>query len=159
VGAVAVIWQIVRLPGINRFDFWTVATAIFLRRPLMGSGPGTFNLFWSHLYPPPMWQAMHAHSIIFNTAAEQGIVGLIALAVMALAVFRAAWRDAGLLAALMAFAVHSLVDSLNVAPAVMIVLAVLMGSRLGGLNAFKNSEDAARKTKVVGTVSKMAVEA
>jgi len=130
VGAVAAIWQIARLPGINRFDFWIVATAIFLRRPLIGSGPGTFNLFWSHLYPPPYFQAMHAHSMIFNTAAEQGIVGLIALAVMALAVVRAAWRDVGLFAAVMAFAAHSLVDSLNVAPAVMIVLAVLLGSRL-----------------------------
>ena len=148
VGAVAVIWQIARAGGTERFNFWLVAAAIFLRRPWVGAGPGTFNLFWSHLYPPPMWQAMHAHSMIFNTAAEQGIVGLIALAVMALAVLRAAWRDVGLLAAVMAFSAHSLVDSLNVAPAVMIVLAVLLGSRLlgsrlGGLNAFKNSEDVA----------------
>jgi hypothetical protein len=133
VGAVAVILQITRPNGI-RWDFWIMATAIFLRRPLLGAGPGTFNLFWSHLYPPPIFQAMHAHSMIFNTAAEQGIVGLIALALMALAVLRAAWRDVGLFAAVMAFAAHSLVDSLNAAPAVMITLAVLLGSRLGGLS-------------------------
>jgi len=133
-GAIAVIWQITRIDHSARWNFWLVATAIFLRRPLLGSGPGTFNLFWLHLYPPPAWQAMHAHSMIFNTAAEQGIVGLIALAVMALAVVRVAWRDVGLLAAVMAFAAHSLVDSLNVAPAVMITLAVLLGSRLGGLS-------------------------
>jgi len=131
-GAIAIIWQITRIDHSARWNFWLVATAIFLRRPLVGAGPGTFNLFWSHLYPPPIFQAMHAHSMIFNTAAEQGIVGLIALAIMALAVVRASWRDVGLLAAVMAFAAHSLVDSLNVAPAVMIVLAVLLGSRLAG---------------------------
>jgi len=135
-GAIAVVWQITRTDHSTRFEFWLVALGVFLYRPIVGSGPGTFNIFWSHLHPPPFFQAMHAHSLIFNTLAEQGVIGLIALAVVALAVMRAAWRDAGLLAALMAFAAHSLVDSLNVAPAVMIVLAVLLGSRLGGLNAF-----------------------
>jgi len=143
VGAIAIIWQITRIDHSVRWDFWIVATAIFLNRPLIGSGPGTFNLVWSHLYPPPIWQAMHAHSIIFNTAAEQGIVALIALMVMAVAVIRASWHDVGLLAAVMAFGAHSLVDGLNLAPAVMITLAILLGSRLGGLNAFKNSEHAA----------------
>ncbi len=142
-GAIAIVWQVTRIDHSTRWEFWIVALAIFLRRPLVGSGPGTYNVFWSKLHPPPYFQAMHAHSLIFNTGAEQGIIGLIALAVVALAVVRAAWRDAGLLAALMAFAAHSLVDSLNVAPAVMIVLAVLLGSRLGGLNAFKTIEAAA----------------
>jgi len=40
----------------------------------------------------------------------------------------------------------------------MIVLAVLLGSRLGGLNAFKNSEDVAGKAEDDNTVSQMAVE-
>jgi len=128
--AFAAVWQIASDGHSTRRDFWTMAAAITIRYPYTGSGPGTFNLFWSQLYPPPFWQAMHAHSIIFNTAAEQGLLGLLTLAVMAVALLRAAWRDDGLLAAVVAFGVHNLVDSLDKAPAVMIVLAVLLGSRL-----------------------------
>lgn len=109
--AIAVVWQVTRPDHSTRWEFWVVALAIFLYRPLVGSGPGTFNIFWSKLHPLPYFQAMHAHSIIFNTGAEQGIIGLIALAVLALSMVRAAWRDAGLLAALAAFGAHSLVDS------------------------------------------------
>lgn len=134
-GAIAIIWQIVRPDHSIRLEFWIVAAAAFVARPLVGIGPGTFGIVWSYLYSTG-FQAMHAHSIIFTTIAEQGIVGLFALAVVAVAVMRASWRDAGLLAAVVAFSAHSLVDSLNVAPAVVIVLAVLLGSRLaiGGQN-------------------------
>lgn len=113
-----------------RFEFWELATAMFLNQPLIGYGPGSFALFWSHLHSPPFFQAPHAHSIIFNTAAEQGLIGLTALAVLAIAVLRASWRDAGLFAVVVAFGAHSLVDSINVIPEIALTFAVLLGSRL-----------------------------
>jgi len=112
-----------------RWEMWVLATAAFLYSPWVGTGPGTFAALWHAMYPLQVAYP-HAHSIIFNTAAEQGLIGLAALAALALAALRASWRDAGLFAALVAFGAHSLVDSVNVIPEVALTLAVLLGSRL-----------------------------
>ena len=112
-----------------RWEMWVLATAAFLYSPWTGTGPGTFAALWHALYPLQVAYP-HAHSIIFNTAAEQGLIGLAALAALAVAVLRASWRDAGLFAAVVAFGAHSLVDSVNVIPEVALTLAVLVGSRL-----------------------------
>jgi len=114
----------------SRQDFWTTASAIWQSAPVLGVGPGGFPgayatvrlpgkefLPTTNFEPPP-----HAHNLVLHTLAEQGIVGLTVMTVLAgtalLAVLRLRRNRAGwmrvaaraLLAAFAAFFVHNLFD-------------------------------------------------
>lgn len=62
----------------ERVSMWETGWAMFTAAPVWGMGPGTFGLFHP-LYPD-------AHNLILNIAAETGAVGLVAFALLALAV-------------------------------------------------------------------------
>lgn len=130
--AVAGLWQLnlPMRPLTSHMEFWSLAWNVFLAHPIMGSGPGTFQIWWVAAHPEAI-PYTHALSLILNTAAEQGIIGLIALAVLAVCTLRAAWPHPGLFAALVAFGFQNLVDGTHPEPAIMVTLAVLIGSTLG----------------------------
>ena len=84
----------------TRADFWRAGITIFSDHPLLGVGPGGFPDAYSQarlpgkeflpatiFEPPP-----HAHNILINTGAEQGLLGVAALALLVVAAVRVARR-------------------------------------------------------------------
>ncbi len=129
--AVAGLWQL-NLPNrafTDHVEFWSLAWQVFAAHPIAGTGPGTFQIWWVAAHPEAI-PYTHALSLALNTAAEQGIIGLIALAVLAVCTLRAAWPHPGLFAALVAFGFQNVVDGTHPEPAIMVTLAVLIGSTL-----------------------------
>jgi len=71
----------------TRVDFWRAGITIFVEHPLLGVGPGGYAEAYSEarlpgkqflpgtLFEPPP----HAHNLLINTGAEQGLLGLSAL--------------------------------------------------------------------------------
>jgi hypothetical protein len=101
----------------NRYAYWHVALKAFVAHPLAGVGSGGFRVEWrrERKVADP---ARDAHSLYLETAAELGLVGLLllgaAIAAVALSAVQARRRDAaasaGLLAALILWAVHAGID-------------------------------------------------
>lgn len=144
---IPVLWQgMGERAGSNtiRQRVWSAAWKAMLARPLTGYGPATFPLSLMRYRDPqkPVHIYEHALSTYLNLGAEQGAVGLLALAavgVMAGISFRRAWRhtaDVGrrvlLLASvssLIGLSIHGAVDNFLHRPAIVLpalfALAVL----------------------------------
>jgi hypothetical protein len=123
--------------GNDRYQFWQAAVDAADQRLLQGWGPGTYALLWpprATLYSP----IQNAHSLYFETLAEEGIVGLAALVGFVVfvvgAAIRAAIRSrdetrvlaAAIAAALCAFAFSAGVDwlwQIAVLPCAFLLLA------------------------------------
>ena len=122
----------------NRYEYWRVAGAVFADHPLRGIGSGSFQVEW--LQRREIAEGVRdAHSLYLETAAELGLVGLLALAAFLAGVVLAA-RDAlrregagaaGAVAALAVFGVHAGVDWDWEMPALALT-AVLLAARLAG---------------------------
>lgn len=75
-----------------RIDLWSAAWRIFKDSPLTGAGPDSFRLLFLDTLPHKslliyeMTGIGRAHNILFNTAAEQGLLGLAALVWLLLAI-------------------------------------------------------------------------
>ncbi len=120
------------------FRTWIYATAVqlFAERPLTGSGLFTFGAGLSrHNSLPPFEPHSHAHNIILQSAAELGIVGLVALVTTGWIVLHAIRRAASPIAIMGAAAfagviVHHLVDLPSMMPALalmaLLTLALFM---------------------------------
>lgn len=128
-----------------RVEYWVPAWQTFLQRPLLGQGPLTFGSSYLRLNSvPPYGFFAHAHSIFFNLLSETGLVGIIAFGMLAFATFVALWQQVNrltgedravaiaALAGTSAWAVHSLVDTVNVEPMNSMLMVVLLGAALGG---------------------------
>ena len=94
----------------NRYAYWKVAVEAFADHPLTGEGSGGFRTAW--LREREFRESVRdAHSLYLETAAELGLVGLLALGLLvagcALAAVRAGPAAAGSVAALAAFALHA----------------------------------------------------
>jgi hypothetical protein len=61
--------------GRGRSDYWRVAWAEASSHPWLGSGAGTFDLYWTHDRPLALG-ALDAHSLYLETLAELGPIGL-----------------------------------------------------------------------------------
>ncbi len=119
----------------NRYAYWKVAGAMFVSAPVAGDGSGSFRVIWRRdrkIIDP----VLDAHSLYFETAAELGVLGLVALALFIGGVF-AAGRNvllrrrsevAGALAALGALAVHAGLDWDWEMPAVALIGLLLAGA-------------------------------
>jgi O-antigen ligase len=103
--------------GSNRADYWRVAATAFGDQPLQGVGTAGFRVEW--LRERDVQEgAVDAHSLYVETAAELGLVGLLALLALvggtALGARRLVARDAALAAgpcaALAALAFHAGID-------------------------------------------------
>jgi O-antigen ligase len=105
----------------SRPDLWHGAYAMFRAHPLFGVGPGNFELLISK-YAPGVHT--HANSIYFQTLAEQGTFGalaLIALVAASIAPFARRLREPlalGACIAAVAMAFHQIVDCLWIYPKV-----------------------------------------
>lgn len=130
--------------ALARVEFWVPAWEAFLTRPIFGQGPLTFGSAYLRFNSvPPYGFFAHAHSIFFNLLAETGIVGVAAFGFLAVATFAAVWRQTTrltgedravaitALAGAAAWAVHSLVDTVQVEPMNSMLMAVLLGAALG----------------------------
>lgn len=119
----------------NRYSYWKVAGGMFVAAPLAGDGSGSFRVVWRRertILDP----ALDAHSLYIETAAELGLIGLLALALFiggvgwagrnVLRVHRA--ESAGALAALGALAVHAGLDWDWEMPAVALIGLLLAGA-------------------------------
>lgn len=63
----------------GRLEYWRQAAVAFSERPIFGSGPGTFSLQSVRLQRAEGQSSWFAHSLPLQTAAETGLVGLLAL--------------------------------------------------------------------------------
>lgn len=118
---------------------WSAAWQAFRDDPLTGSGPFTFGSQMTRLYSiPPRELLAHAHNYVFNTAAETGLPGLLALAWLAAALVIVAvrrWRGvppgrrievSALIAALAGCTVHSLFDTPQTMPTICLMIAIVL---------------------------------
>ena len=119
----------------NRYAYWKVAGGMFVAAPVAGDGSGSFRVVWRRertILDP----ALDAHSLYIETAAELGLMGLLALALFiggvgwagrnVLRAHRA--ESAGALAALGALAVHAGLDWDWEMPAVALIGLLLAGA-------------------------------
>lgn len=111
-------------PAIPRSSLWRVAVVLWRQRPLLGIGPDNFRRRYEALLPPSpngvpyVDTRIHANSLYFETLADLGLVGLTALAAIAIALLRSLRRhwEAGCVAGLgaavaaLTFFVHGLLD-------------------------------------------------
>jgi hypothetical protein len=120
--------------GSNRYEYWEVALRAFGGRPVYGVGSGGFTQEWLRERTIPE-RARDAHSLPIEVAAELGVAGLLALALLvaglAAGARAAVRRDralaAGPVAVLAAAAVHACLDWDWEMPALMLVPVVLGG--------------------------------
>lgn len=106
--------RLLTLSGNFRPKYWSVAWTEYRSHPWLGSGAGTFDLYWDH-YRETSYGARDAHNLYLETLAEMGPVGLLVLAVTLLLPFGAlrGRRDsvfAGAAAAYLVYLLHAAVD-------------------------------------------------
>lgn len=112
---------------VERLAHWQAAWYMFAARPWLGVGIGNYEAAYPVFRLARWSEALgHAHNYYLNLAAEVGLVGVAAFAVMGLrllVVVARAWRRAmglprplllGAVGSLVYFSVHSLVDNLLV---------------------------------------------
>jgi len=59
----------------DRIRYWQATVKIFQRYPWLGVGPGQFRHFYLRFKSPGGMEARHAHSFLFETLAEEGLIG------------------------------------------------------------------------------------
>ena len=134
-------------PALEARDiYWQAATNALKSDPLTGAGPGMFPVYLMKIWStPPARPYLHAHSFPFQVAAESGLLGLAATAILVFVIIRRAWylwkpldhqaraRWAAAVAAIVGVGAHSLVDDFFPFPAVgvtvFIFLAIILTSR------------------------------
>jgi hypothetical protein len=121
--------------GSNRYDFWRASLRLFERHPIAGCGARCFGPEYLLDRRSPE-RPRRAHSLLFDTAAEDGIVGLAllggAFGCLLAAIGRAARRRRGPAIAALGggtmFLAQAAVDWTWTFPAVGIAYAVLIGT-------------------------------
>ena len=101
-GSSIFIWQLNfthHVPIVSaRSDIWHTVWKVFLKNPLLGNGAGSM-----HILPavedqlPPGFYMTHAHNLLLQVAAENGILGVVLILVffgLLLRTFYCAWRTA-----------------------------------------------------------------
>ncbi len=114
-----------------RFGIYDAAVRLFLEKPVFGHGLFTFGRGLARMQSmPPETAHSHAHDIPLQVAAEQGIVGLLALVITVFVLIRALRHNwvltcgrnqtmmGGVFASVTAFGVHQLTDIPAMMPAV-----------------------------------------
>jgi hypothetical protein len=154
-GAVQVWPDLVPVP--SRAELWAAAFEMIRSDPVLGVGPGVFRLIYGDVLGWERWDdRIHANDLYLEIAATTGLAGLVCFLVLVLAVMVRPLRDAarrvpsaraigqadgwlvrvGLLAALVAFLAHGVVDYfLAFAPTGLlfwVFLGLLLGLRRTG---------------------------
>jgi O-antigen ligase len=114
----------------NRYAYWEVAVGAFGRHPVLGTGSGGFAVAW--LRERTIDESVRdVHSLYLETATELGLAGLALLAVFLAGAGGVAARgrtEAGAVAALVAYALHTGLDWDWEMPAVTLLAVVLLAS-------------------------------
>jgi len=140
----------------NRYEYWRVALDVFAERPLVGVGPGGFRVEW--LKRRDVDDAVvDAHSLLVETAAELGIVGLLALALLlggTAGAARSAYRiapeaAAGPAAVAAAWMTHSLLDWDWEMPAVTLIAVVCAGALISAADGSAPAVTRSRRRQAV----------
>jgi hypothetical protein len=58
-----------------RMDYWAAAIKIVAKRPLLGSGPGTFSILYRYLKSPEAEMAKLVHNDYLEQASDSGLPG------------------------------------------------------------------------------------
>ncbi len=66
----------------GRLSFWRSGLAVFRDHPLVGTGPRTYGVVHTRYQDDVRFYAIDAHNLYIETAAEMGLVGATALAVL-----------------------------------------------------------------------------
>jgi hypothetical protein len=119
----------------NRYKYWKVALEVFAEHPLAGRGSGSFRVEWLKRREVDE-SVVDAHSLVVETAAELGLVGLLFLGLLlggVAAAARQAYRVApdastGAIAVAAAWMTHSLLDWDWEMPAVTLAAIVCAGA-------------------------------
>jgi O-antigen ligase len=96
--------------GQSRSDYWSVAWSQAAAHPWLGSGAGTYDLYWTRDRPLPVG-ALDAHNLYLETLAELGPAGLLLLVgflAVPLVALRRARGQAGVAAAAGAYCAYLL---------------------------------------------------
>jgi tetratricopeptide (TPR) repeat protein/O-antigen ligase len=123
----------------SRSAIWGVALDSFKQDPVSGIGPYLYGseFIQGGSVPPGMLLA-HAHNVVFNIAAEAGIIGVLAFGILVISILREAWLHwqsqrkgdrtwlAALLASLTGFALHSMFDTPGTLPAISMIAVILV---------------------------------
>ena len=75
-----------------RFDYWRAAVTLIGEHPLLGSGPGTFQIGYKRLKTPESEMARLAHNDYLQQGADAGIPGLLIYALFVGAALTRLWR-------------------------------------------------------------------
>jgi hypothetical protein len=125
----------------NRYEYWRVGARAFFHHPLDGLGSSGFRVYW--LRERPIRESVrNVHSLELETAAELGIVGLLALGAALGGVGWAARRalradaqlSAGAMAAALVWLVHASIDWDWQLPAVTLPAVALAGALIAASN-------------------------
>lgn len=96
--ATDIVYRLTRITTIQeRLNYWTIALKIWLAAPLAGGGPGSFELLYPQFKAATARESRFAHSWIFQSLSELGLVGFALLLVFWAALIlamRRAWRSA-----------------------------------------------------------------
>lgn len=119
----------------NRYRYWKVALDVFGEHPLAGTGSGSFRVEWL-MRRDVDESVVDAHSLVIETAAELGVVGLLLLGLLiggVAAAAREAYRaspetSSGAIAVAGAWLTHSLLDWDWEMPAVAMLAIVCAGA-------------------------------
>jgi len=131
----------------SRDYIWVVARDMFNDNPISGNGIFTYGTEYlgARSIPPSMLLA-HAHNFYLNVAGEQGVIGLISYGiyfVSLLIVMLKAWKDhatldrieiTGLAASLFGLAAHSIFETPQSLPVLMILPAILVAQITAGIS-------------------------
>ncbi len=129
----------------SRGYLWGPAWKAFLRSPIIGVGPFTYiSLFLQENSVPPTEMFPYAHNIYLDVLSSSGLVGFAAFAWLGLTLARGLYKRllattglersvvAGASAALGAFAVHGLFDSVHhTLPTALWVMLIVLGVAMG----------------------------
>jgi hypothetical protein len=143
-----------------RYAYWGVALGAFGEHPVWGSGAGGFAVDWLRERDEAR-PARDAHSLPIETLAELGLVGALALALLAggvVAAARAVHRvdpalAAGPAAALAAYTFHASIDWDWEMPALTLVAIALAGALLASSDEMSASTATAPRTTSPGSAA------
>jgi len=123
---------------VGRLSFWQVAWNMAMAHPYTGLGLGTYHLAYNSFRIDDKWWSMFAHNNYLQIWAETGIFALLSFLVFfflfyifAINGIRTAHKDGlyrGLLAACLAFLLHTFIDFTWNMPTVTIMFWVFLGS-------------------------------
>ena len=118
----------------TRTELWYAAYALWARHPILGVGPGNFELLVGNMF---LGVRTHANSQLLQALCEQGLIGLAALAALITVTLRAFARETRVLglaafALVIGFWVHQIFDSLLLYPKVGITYWTLVAIALAG---------------------------